>query len=182
VPLKPLPVAPAPPAVPAGGAPAAASWSTAPASERPVLPYLGSPALELERPAGAPRARIPLAEPIPVVRRPGGATGAGTEGNAPPGLPADVSAVPEPPAALAPLDAPPRGRPQLEIVRLDSVAHDPMASEEMHTEPASAPARSARRIVVPIELDLENAEAGECIELVLRLDIGRTRTRRQVSG
>jgi len=191
VPLAPLTV------LPAAGAPPAEAWaaapddrlaaagpvSTAPEPERPAIP-----AGEAERPASPPRARIPLAEPIPVVRRPA----VGAEGNAPPGFSPEFPATTELPAT--PIPAAPAAsftgdqlagaRPQLEIVRLDSVARDPMHAEEAREEAASAPmaARSARRIVVPVELDLEQVDAGECIELVLRLEIGRTRARRQVSG
>ncbi len=185
LPLAPLKVRPA------AGSPVAGTSAAASGEHRPILGDSGSQVFEIERSAGPPRARIALAEPIPVAPRPG----AGAEGNAPPGLSPDfpvTTELPVPPVQAAPAappvapaaDAPASARPQLEIVRLDSVAREAFPAEESRADatPAPAPARGSRRIVVPIELDLEQVESGECIELVLRLDIGRTRASRQVSG
>jgi hypothetical protein len=79
--------------------------------------------------------------------------------------------------------APPATRPQLEIVRLDSAAREdgPEPVQKESEVPAAAP-RAPRRIVVPIELDLDQVESGECVELVLRLEIGHLKGKRQVSG
>jgi hypothetical protein len=187
---------PALPALPAWPAAQPLAQPLAPplpaAADRPTLAGPEGPApVWSEVPPSAPRARIPLAAPIPVVRRPG----PGAEGNAPPGLPPEHPMAPEPRAGLSPAApaAPAAGsapetqqapaRPQFEIVRLDSVAREQMRAEESRDRAGTAPlVRSSRRIVVPIELDLDQVDSGECIELVLRLEIGHVRGRRQVSG
>jgi hypothetical protein len=65
-------------------------------------------------------------------------------------------------------------------LRLDSIAREQMRTAESRDETSAAPhVRSSRRIVVPIELDLDQVDSGESIELVLRLEIGHVRGRRQ---
>ncbi len=188
-------VRPAPAARPL--APAPAPPGPPPAAPRPMQPSLGpaagpppmappapipsppTPAPRLAEPA-APRPRSPrspLAEPIPLMRRssPPSPPEASREAGVDPGLP----------------PAGPRLNPPLEIVRLQSAVGDevqPSGGEEARSRwgravPTPAPAGPApQRFVVPIELDLDDVQPGECIELVLKIEIGKLRARRQVSG
>ncbi len=143
------------------------------------------PVASADTPASPPRPRVPLGQPIPLAPRP-------VSAGAQLGPKGPLPWRPEPGATPQPEPH------QLEIVRLDSAVQpedpdvpeassEPLAAEAVQSDrerdhPAAPTPAGTNRLVVPVRIERDDIEDVESIEIVLRLEIGQPKARRQVSG